>query len=222
MRAHSRTWGLASSETTRMRAPVSRRPPTLGSPTLPAPTTRHCLPSSFRNIGNKLVTDSSRNMRNTLWQITRNCRNDLPGQEFAQLRIVVSCKEAAQVFTGLALGQIAPKQSFESFGHLGRVAAIADRARRGLMKPKSTADAKVICVHQTIVHFDFLSFDTDVGDPVLAAAIWAARYMQLQVLVESRKAFFEFLHEPARKALSLGDREFAEHDTTAGNRAAGK
>src|ERR1017187_9894553 len=31
------------------------RPPILGSPTFPAPTTRQRLPSSFKNIGNKLL-----------------------------------------------------------------------------------------------------------------------------------------------------------------------
>src|SRR5712672_1462100 len=34
------------------------RPPILGSPTFPAPTTRQRLPSSFINIGNKLLTIS--------------------------------------------------------------------------------------------------------------------------------------------------------------------
>src|SRR6266849_6813073 len=43
--------------TTRMRAPVSSSPPIFGSPTLPAPTTRHSLPANFMNIGNKLFTD---------------------------------------------------------------------------------------------------------------------------------------------------------------------
>src|SRR5260370_16380890 len=58
--AQSRTWSLAAIATTWMHAPVSISPPILGSPTLPAPTTRHRFPDSFINIGNKLVTVSSR------------------------------------------------------------------------------------------------------------------------------------------------------------------
>src|SRR5580700_11740322 len=42
-----------------MFAPVSISPPIFGSPTFPAPTTRHCLPASFTNMGNRLVRISS-------------------------------------------------------------------------------------------------------------------------------------------------------------------
>src|SRR5947207_1642975 len=55
-RAHSCTASAASIAITRTRAPVSSSPPILGSPTLPAPTTRHFLPANFKNIGNKLST----------------------------------------------------------------------------------------------------------------------------------------------------------------------
>src|ERR1700688_9771 len=54
--AHSCTASVASREITCSLAPVSSRPPILGSPTFPAPTTRQRLPSSFINIGNKLLT----------------------------------------------------------------------------------------------------------------------------------------------------------------------
>src|SRR6267154_1894991 len=56
--AHACTVSVASRATTWRRAPVSMSPPILGSPTFPAPTTRHRLPSSFINIGNKLLTIS--------------------------------------------------------------------------------------------------------------------------------------------------------------------
>src|SRR6266404_4311548 len=77
--AHSRTWPLAATATTWIRAPVSMSPPILGSPTLPAPTTRHCFPASFINIGNKLVTVSSRCLR---YSPSRTYRRQIPRYRF--------------------------------------------------------------------------------------------------------------------------------------------
>src|SRR5580704_17356986 len=54
-RAQPCTISLARKAITRTSAPVSTSPPIFGSPTFPAPTTRQRLPSSFKNIGNKLL-----------------------------------------------------------------------------------------------------------------------------------------------------------------------
>src|SRR5712664_3523840 len=99
-----------------MRAPVSISPPILGSPTLPAPTTRHCFPASFINIGNKLVTVSSSQLR---YSPSRTHRRQIPGDRFhrfarhklPQLCVRVPRKELTQVLVGLTCGEILPEQS---------------------------------------------------------------------------------------------------------------
>src|SRR5579864_2969782 len=107
-RAHSRTVGVASRDTTRMRAPVSSRAPILGSPTLPAPTRRTFLPSSFRNMGNKLVTDTSCNVREILLrQVTSNSGHELTRQEFTQFGVAVTSEVTPQVLVRLTVSEIA-------------------------------------------------------------------------------------------------------------------
>src|SRR5712691_6570989 len=54
-RVHSRTRAVAFGATTRTEAAVASRLSILASPTDPAPTTRARRPSSFTNIGNKLI-----------------------------------------------------------------------------------------------------------------------------------------------------------------------
>src|SRR6266851_4047748 len=54
-RAHSRTRGVAFGATTRTEAAVARRLSIFASPTDPAPTTRMRRPSSFTNMGNRLI-----------------------------------------------------------------------------------------------------------------------------------------------------------------------
>src|SRR5580704_16233682 len=54
-RAHSRTLGVATGATTRTEASAANRLSIFDSATVPAPTTRHRRPSSFTNIGNRLI-----------------------------------------------------------------------------------------------------------------------------------------------------------------------
>src|SRR6266404_7078935 len=154
--AHSRTWPLAATATTWIRAPVSMSPPILGSPTLPAPTTRHCFPASFINIGNKLVTVSSRCLR---YSSSRTYRRQIPGyrfhrfarQKFPQLRVRMPRKELTQVLVGLVrltCREILPEQSLDRFGNLSRKAAISHGPRRRLMQTKRSAQAEVIGINE--------------------------------------------------------------------------
>src|ERR1700674_4019694 len=123
--AHSRTWSLAAIATTWMRAPVSMRLPILGSPTLPAPTTRHCFPASFMNIGNKLVTVSSSQLsyspspsRTHRRRIAGNRFNRFASEKLPQLRIRVPGEELTQVLVRLTRGEILPEQSLDRLRNL--------------------------------------------------------------------------------------------------------
>src|ERR1039458_6125342 len=209
--AHSRTWPLAAIATTWTLAPVSMRPPILGSPTLPAPTTRHCFPASFRNIGNRLVTVSSR----WLCRVSNTCRRQIasdgvyrrPRQKFPQLGVGVPGKELTQVLASLARGQILPQQSFDGVRNLGRRAAISHGPRCRLMQTERSAQAKVIGIDHATVDFDLFAVDADVGNPVLSATVGAAGDVQFQMLIEAGEAVFQLFHQPAGEALCFRDRE---------------
>ena len=96
-------------------------------------------------------------------------------------------------------------------------AAIANGARDGSELADASADAEVIGVDHFAVLLDLFAFEADVGDPVLSAAIGAAGDVHAKLLIEPRDAFVEFIHEPAGKALGLGDGKFAELGAGAGD-----
>src|SRR5438309_3979693 len=213
--AHSRTWPLAATATTWIRAPVSMSPPILGSPTLPAPTTRHCFPASFINIGNKLVTVSSRCLR---YSSSRTYRRQIPGyrfhrfarQKFPQLRVRMPRKELTQVLVGLAHGEILPEQSLDRIRNLSRRAAISHGPRGCLMQTERSAKAEVIGINKATVDFNLLAINANIGNPVLSATVRASGNVQFQVLIEAWQTLFQFFHQPAREALRLRDRQLAE------------
>src|SRR5260370_26762934 len=206
----------ASSATTWTRAPVSIRPPILGSPTLPAPTTRHRLPSSFTNIGNKLLiillncSTLHAAGHTSLRQIARDRFDELSRQKSAQVRVGVTRKEAPQIFTRRALGEIVTQQTLDGFRNLSRRAAIPDWPRDPLIQPESTAQAEVISIHHLAVYLDLLALDADVGNPVLSATVGAIRDVQLQVLIKAGQPLFEFFDQPAAEALGPRNAQLAE------------
>src|SRR4030095_415961 len=67
---------------------------------------------------------------------------------------------------------------------------------------------------------DLLALEAKIGDPVLAAAVGAARHMNLQVLLESGEPRLEGAHEATREALGLGEGDLAELGARAGDGAA--
>ena len=118
-------------------------------------------------------------------RIAENRRDKFAGKEPAQLHIIVSSKELSEIFIGTSLVEIMAKQPLNGIGHLGRQAAIPNWTRNRLMETDRAADAEVISVFHAVAHFDLLAFDSDVGDPMLAAAIRASSDMQLKVLLLS-------------------------------------
>ena len=65
------------------------------------------------------------------------------------------------------------------------------------MQPESAAHTEVIGIEQAVADLDFLAFDANVSNPVLATTVGASCDMQFQVLVKAGQALFEFLNQPA-------------------------
>src|SRR5277367_1174547 len=83
-----------------------------------------------------------------------------------------------------------------------------------------SADAEVKRIDHLSFVLDLLAFETNIGDPVLAAAVRAAGHVQLELLVEAGKTPFQFFYEPPRKALGFADGQLAELGTRAGDGSA--
>ncbi len=88
------------------------------------------------------------------------------------------------------------------------------------MLADGAADAEVVGVDEIGALLDFLALEADVGDPVLAAGVGAARDVQFERLIEFGDALFEFFDEPAGEGFGLGDGQFAEFGAGAGDGAA--
>src|ERR1700683_2107335 len=109
-----------------MRPPVPISPPIFGSPMFPAPTTRQCLPSSFKNIGNKLLIIFSNYLtfhatrHATLAHIALAGSHDLPSQRVPQLSAAVQRKKAPKISALPPVGKIFPQQPFDRFRNRSR------------------------------------------------------------------------------------------------------
>src|ERR1019366_8694095 len=162
-----------------MRAPVSMSPPIFGSPTFPAPTTKHCFPVSFINIGNRLVTVSSGCLRYSSCgthrrHIAGDCIHRLASQKFPQFSVRVPGKELTQVLACLTRGEILPEQPLDRLRDLGRKAAISHGPCGRLMQTECSANAEVIGIDETSLDFHLFAINAYVGNPVLSATVRAS------------------------------------------------
>src|SRR3990172_12883027 len=97
--------------------------------------------------------------------------------------------------------------------------AVADRPRHGLVGPGGPADAEGVGVPEAAVPLALLPLETEVGDPVLAAAVGAVRHADLEMLLEAGRPGLEIRDQPVREALGLGQRDLAELAARAADRA---
>lgn len=86
-------------------------------------------------------------------QIARNWSDDLSGKVVAQFRIGVARKKLPEIFSRVAVGEIPAEKALDGLRDFSREAAVADRARNGLMKTDGAAQAKVVGVQHLSVDF---------------------------------------------------------------------
>ena len=125
-----------------------------------------------------------------------------------------------QCFLAGSLDLVGGKQSCNRLGDFLGTTSKAYGSCNGGDLPHGAAYAKVICVDELSVDPNLLAFDTDIGDPVLAATVRATCDVQSQVLSEIGKAILEFFRQPAREAFCFRQCELAELRSGAGNRSA--
>src|SRR5439155_5295193 len=119
--------------------------------------------------------------RSCLRQIALDGKENFAGEDFADLVIGFAREKSAQRFVLETMFLKIGQQAFDGIGDVGGGAAITNWPRDGRNLSEAAADTEIIGIHKLAVLLDLLAFNADVGDPVLAAAIWAASNVQLDL-----------------------------------------
>jgi len=141
-------------------------------------------------------------------------------QDGAKDIIGVAGEEMLERFAGVAIGLERVEKPRDGVGNFIGAAPETNGTRDGSDVADAAADAEIVGVDKLAIDLDFLSFDADVGDPVLAATIGAAGDVKFDLMLEIGIAIFESLGEPASETLGFRESEFAKFGTGAGDRAA--
>src|SRR5271170_8221527 len=94
-------------------------------------------------------------------------------------------KKLAKVFVLRTFALIRREQALDGVRNVGCGAAVANGSRNGGELPEAAAYAEVVGIDHLAVDSDFLAFNADVGDPVLAATVGAAGDVEFQLLIET-------------------------------------
>src|SRR5882757_6996785 len=97
------------------------------------------------------------------------------------------------------------QEALDGVGDFGGGTAVADGTGYGGELADAAAYAEIIGVDHFAFVLDFLAFDADIGDPVLAAGVGAAGDVQLDVFLVAGETLFELLGEPAGIRLGFGE-----------------
>src|SRR6185437_7560273 len=153
-------------------------------------------------------------------RVALNRIDGLAVQLCAESLIIVARKVGAEIFTRLTIGEIGLEQALDGIRHVFCSRTVAERARGTSVLANGPTNAELEGINQLAVLLDLLAFKTDIGDPVLAAAVGAAGDVQLDLLIEARKTVFHLADHPLCKSFSFGNGKLAELGAGAGNRAA--
>src|SRR5262252_1680041 len=158
--------------------------------------------------GSGLAVDSVRRPRQR--DIALDGHRGHAGQHVADLLVRVRRAELPEVLPGASLGEEGSEEPLDRLRHLGGGDAIAHGAGHSGVRAHRAAHAEVVGVDQAPVDLQFLALQTQIGDPVLAAAVRAAGDVDLQVLLESGQPGLEIGHEAACEPLGLRQGDLAE------------
>src|SRR5437764_1755994 len=103
----------------------------------------------------------------------------------------------------MALIERAAQQTLNGIRHFAGRATIAHRSAKACVLTHSAAKTEVVSILNAAIDLQFLAFQSDIGNAVLAATIRAAGYVELQLLIELRDAFFQLFNQPAGESLGF-------------------
>src|SRR5579862_370457 len=154
------------------------------------------------------------------WQIALDGSQHFAGKTTAEFVIAVAGEPGAEILIFPAALDVFAQEPLDSVRDKRSSATVADGTGDAGVLSYGSAQAKVVGIRQLAFMLDFLSFDADVGNPVLAAAVGTAGDMKPKLLIKLWQALFEFLDKPTGKAFCLRDGKFAKFGAGAGDSAA--
>ncbi len=140
-----------------------------------------------------------------------------PGEDGAKGLSGMTSQQFLERLVGGALQLEKFEQASDGVGDFVGRATVADWTGDGSDLADAAADAEIVGVDHLAVGFDFLAFDADVGDPVLAAGIGAAGDVQAKVILIVGETLVKLLGEPAGVGFGLGEGKLAKFGAGAGN-----
>src|SRR5712664_1381572 len=192
--------GVTCGATTRTRASAAKRPSVFPSATAPPPTTTTRRSRSFTKMGNKLMLafDSRRHRASRSIAFYRS--DKFSSQQSPKLLVRMPREKAPQVLARCALLVEFAQQPLDGVRHFRRRAAITDGPRNRRKLAHAASNAEVIRVDHPAIDLQLFAFNTDVRNPVLAAAIRASGDVQPELLLKARKPLIELFRKPARES----------------------
>src|SRR6266446_3407119 len=214
--------GVTCGATTRTRASAAKRPSIFPSATAPPPTTTTRRSRSFTKMGNRLMLafDSQRHAASRSIAFYRS--DKFSSQQSPKLLVRMPREKAPQVLARCALLVEFAQQPLDGVRHFRRRAAITDGPRNRRKLAHAASNAEVIRVDHPAIDLQLFAFNTDVRNPVLAAAIRASGDVQPELLLKARKPLIELFRKPARESFRFRERQLAEFRPGASDGAARK
>src|SRR4029077_18113285 len=106
----------------------------------------------------------------------------------------------------------------ESVRNTGLGCPIANAIRERARRADTSADEKIEPLHLSTVEIEQHTLESHVGDPMLAARVWATGEMDLDILAKPGNAVLELVCELDAQKFCLGNRELAEFTARARQR----
>jgi hypothetical protein len=141
------------------------------------------------------------------------------GKDRSKSVVGVTNEEMLERFAAMAITVEGVEKTRDGFGNFLSAATVAYGTRDGSNVANAAADAEVVSVDKFAFDFDFLAFDANVGDPVLAATVGAASDVKFELMVEAGIAVLQSFGEPASETLGFRESQFAEFGAGAGHSA---
>src|SRR5712671_735962 len=103
----------------------------------------------------------------------------------------------------MALLKIAAQQALDGIGHLARRATITHGAAKARVLAHGAAETEIVGILDAATDLELFTFQTDIGNTVLAATIRTARDVEFQLLIKLRNTLLQFFHQPPGEGLGF-------------------
>src|SRR6476661_8734848 len=107
----------------------------------------------------------------------------------------------------MALIEIAAQQTLNGIRHFTGRAPVTHRTAKPRVLADGASKTEIVSILNAAGNLELLAFQTDICNAMLATAVWAARYIEFQLLIKLRDTLFQLFNQPAGKSFGFRDRQ---------------